>query len=127
MSERMSIISSVEEARQRGDSLPFVLVRQLSEVKRGRTEDIKDQIVWDEVTEVRFFGDCEEIRIFDAGEGLQAARLADANETEFTCRDQEYQLRHKGHFGKSIVLREYFAYDEDGQLFVEATRLKGWR
>ena len=40
--------------------------------------------------------------------------------------EQDYALTHDGNFGRTLTVVEYLAYDEDGQLYRAATRLKGW-
>lgn len=124
--ERFTLLN-IEDAKQRGSALPWVLVRQFSSIQMGRTKDIA--IDWEEVTEVRFFGETEEIRIFEASGTLCAAALRDAGDEveDETCHDMTCKLEHKPHFGNEITIREYFDYDEDGQLYVAASRLKGWR
>lgn len=125
--ERFVILTDIEVAKQRGSDLPWVLVRELSTLKLGATETIS--IHWDEVTEARFFGETKEVRIFESGGILCAAVLRDAEDEieDETCHDMTYQLEHKPHFGSEVTIREYFDYDEDGQLYVTASRLKGWR
>ncbi len=120
-------VISLNDAKEQGQLLKWVLVRQLSSVAMG--EVINMPIDWDEVTEVRFFDEEKEIRIFERDGDLCSAVIADsASDVEnVDFRDRTISLEHKGAFGREITVREYFDYDEDGQIFVAATRLKGWR
>jgi hypothetical protein len=120
-------VLSVETAKREGMALPWALVRQLSSFQMGKTEALS--IDWDEVTEVRFFDESKEIRLFERNGELSAAIVSDSEEdTEnVTFRDVQKKLEHKGQFGSAVTIREYFAYDEDGQLYLAASRLKDWR
>ena len=53
-------------------------------------------------------------------------RLEDAQEDETTCVERTYPLAHRGAFGQALTVVEYLQYDEDGQMYRAATRLKGW-
>lgn len=118
---------SLEDAKREGMVLPWALIRQLSLVQMGETSRLS--IDWDEVTEARFFDNDKEIRIFEAEDGLSAVLLSDGeNEAEgVTYRDTVRELEHKEWFGAAVSVREYFGYDEDGQLCAVASRLNGWR
>lgn len=120
-------VISLNDAKEQGQLLKWVLVRQLSSIAMGEVS--KKTIDWDEVTEVRFFDDKKEIRIFERDGELSAAVIADsAGDVDgVDFRDRTISLEHKEAFGEEITVREYFDYDEDGQIFVAATRLKGWR
>jgi hypothetical protein len=126
-------VLSVETAKREGMALPWALVRQLSSFQMGKTEALS--IDWDEVTEVRFFDESKEIRLFERNGELSAAIVSDSeedkknekNKENVTFRDVQKELGHKGQFGSAVTIREYFAYDEDGQLYLAASRLKDWR
>jgi hypothetical protein len=120
-------VLSVETAKRDGMALRWALVRQLSSFQMGETDSLS--IDWDEVTEVRFFDESKEIRLFERNGELSAAIVSDSEEdTEnVTFRDVQKKLEHKGQFGFAVTIREYFAYDEDGQLYLASSRLKGWR
>ena len=106
-------ILELEQARKDSAAFPYVLVRELSRVWLGERQ--RAELNWDEATELRFFG--------GAGR-LQAVLLAD--EAEDKCHDRSFPLAHNGAFGRELTVREYLDFDEDGQLYVKATRLKGW-
>lgn len=112
------------EAENMAQGYPYVLVRELSRLYLGETA--QTDILWDELTEARFFNDTSELRIWEEDGQFSAVLLEDENEDETTCMEKSYNLAHKGLFGKKLTVLEYFEYDEDGQLYRAATRLKGW-
>lgn len=110
----------VNKALERGLSLPYALVRSLSEVTLGPAPASVDL---DELLEVRFFSEQEEIRIFQGEEGLQAVRLPDVEggaALPVTCKLMNPI------FGCEITLCREVAFDEDGQAYVSGLRLTGW-
>lgn len=113
-----------QEAQVQAQDYPYVLVRELSRVYLGEASQV--DIQWDEVTEVRFFDGQSELRIWREEKALTAVRLEDAQEDETTCVEWTYPLAHKGAFGQALTVVEYLQYDEDGQMYRAATRLKGW-
>jgi hypothetical protein len=121
-------VLSVETAKRDGMALRWALVRQLSSFQMGETKPLSSSIDWDEVTEVRFFNESKEIRLFERNGELSAAVITDSEEDKenVTFRDVRKELGHKGQFGSAVTIREYFAYDEDGQLYLASSRLKGW-
>lgn len=112
------------EAKTMAQGYPYVLVRELSRLYLG--EAAQADIRWDELTEARFFNDTSELRIWEEGGQFSAVLLEDEGEDTTTCMEKSYNLAHKGVFGKKLTVVEYFGYDEDGQLYRAATRLKGW-
>ncbi len=115
-------ILELEQARKDSAAFPYVLVRELSRVWLGERQ--RAELNWDEATELRFFNDTSELRFFGGAGRLQAVLLAD--EAEDKCHDRSFPLAHNGAFGRELTVREYLDFDEDGQLYVKATRLKGW-
>lgn len=115
-------VLELDEARARCADYPYVLVRELSRIWLGETREA--DINWDEITELRFFSESAELRLFRRDGNLQAVLLED--ESEDDCLDKTFPLAHNGAFGEQLIVREYLAYDEDGQLFIAAERLKGW-
>lgn len=112
----------LDEARAMCLDYPYVLVRELSRIWLGETR--KAEINWDEITQIRFFSERAELRLFRRDGALQAVLLEDDSEGD--CLDKTFPLAHNGAFGTWLTVREYLDYDEDGQLFVKASRLKGW-
>ena len=116
--------NDTEAAKEMAQRYPYVLLRELSRVYLGETD--RANIQWEEVTEARFFDDTSELRFWEQDGQLFAVQLEEEEEAEDTCMEQDYALAHDGNFGRTLTVVEYLAYDEDGQLYRAATRLKGW-
>jgi len=115
--ERMEVQSALEQ----GMDLPYALIRSLSQVTLGLTPKAVDL---EELIEARFFSETEEIRIFQSEDGLEAARLS--MEADDIWLEESRQLMNPV-FGSSITLSRKVSFDEDGQAYVAAVRLTGWK
>lgn len=113
---------TVERALHDGHALPFVLARCLSEVKFGINTELPAS---EELLEVRFFNSEKEIRLFRRQGRLEAVCLT--QEPEDDCLEEEYEIANPSLFGTSFTLSKLLDVDEDGQTFVKATRLTGWK
>jgi len=78
----------------------------------------------EELIEARFFNETEEIRLFQGEDGLQAVRLS--AEAGDIWLEETRQLMNPV-FGSSITLSRNVGFDEDGQAYVAAVRLIGWK
>ena len=104
---------------------PYALLYMISERILARTEDLAG-IRWEECLEARFFSEKEELHLFDDGEGMRAV-LCEETDTQNQA-DTEYELQKAFIPGmRRLTVREYFSYDDDGQLRVAKTRLAGLR
>lgn len=110
----------VQAALEQGLTLPFALVQSLSCVTLGKTPENVDTT---ELLEARFFDAKEEIRIFRRDDALCAVKLEE--EPEDCPLEETYSLDNR-RFGGSVTVRHTLRGDEDGQMFVSATRLCGW-
>lgn len=114
----------VWEALDRGQALPFALVRSLSGVTLGPTPETVDL---EELIEARFFSAGEEVRIFQGEVGLQAVCLTDG-EGDIALDRPPYKLANKLKFGEATIMSKWVLdFDDDGQAFVACTRLTGWK
>ena len=112
---------TVEAALARGKELPWALVRSLSSVTLGPVPaELPPE---DELLEVHFFSEAEEIRLFRDGAGLRAARLAEGPETPVIRR--EFEVENPA-MGKTITVCWRIEADEDGQCALTGARLAGW-
>ena len=109
------------EALERGMALPFALVRSLSQVTLGPVPEAVDLA---ELLEARFFSEREEIRIVQSGDGLRAVRLA-AEEGD-VCLPETRPLMNP-RFGAELSLCQQVEFDGDGQAYISAARLTGWK
>ena len=115
-----------EEAKTKSGNYGYVYLREMSRQYMG-VNNI--DINWDQIIEARFFDKASELRFFKYGKELKAVLIEDNGGEEgidFNTSDK-IDLLHDGKFGKSIIVREYFDYDPDGQIFVTASRLVEWR
>ena len=112
---------SVREALSAGGALPFALIRSLSQVTLGRTPARVEE---EELLEARFFSETQEIRIFQGADGLRAVRLT--GEASDRVLEQTCALEND-RFGGTLTIARVLEWDEDGQAYVAATRLTGWK
>lgn len=111
----------VDRALERGRSLPYALVRSLSKVELGPAPA---EIDLSELTEARFFGPDEEVRIFLGEDGLRAARFWKG--AEDTVIERKHTLANRDLFGRSVTIQQFLTFDGDGQAAIAYTRLSGW-
>lgn len=101
----------------------YALVYMISELKLCQTAYI-GEIDWEECLEARFFSEDKELHIFDGEDGKKAVEVKDDGKENII--EKKIQLDNKfRNIGKFISVQEYLAYDKDGQVSVEITRLKG--
>ena len=112
---------TAEEAIRRGLMLPFALIRTVSSVSLGNTPT---QIETDELLEARFFSDVQEVRLFRRDGQLQGAVLK--QEAAKNYWEKAYRVENPA-LGSEIVVRYELEADEDGQTYVSAARLAGWK
>ena len=111
---------TVQEALERGRTLPWAWVRCLSQVTLGPVPSDIDQ---EELIEARFFSADEEIRMFRAGGQLRAVRLR--IEPEDNTLERTYQIENPK-FGQTVTVCYTLEADEDGQVSLGTARLTGW-
>lgn len=112
---------TVQEAMERGQDLPWVWVRCLSQVALGPALSDIDR---EELIEARFFSTEEEIRIFRSCGQLCSVRLC--GEPEDNTLERTYQIANKQKFGETITVCYTLEADEDGQVSLGTARLTGW-
>jgi hypothetical protein len=82
------------------------------------------ELAWDECIDARFFSDDGELHIFEDDGQLSAVQVSDAGEEDTVV--QKYELsKHFSNLGNTLLVQEYLEADEDGQMQVKLTRLKG--
>lgn len=111
---------TVEDAIRLGTELPYAYITRLSEVTVGPTPDVFGT---GELLEARFFGPDREVRIFRCEDDLCAVMLED--EAGDVYLDKTSRIR-RSCFGKTLTLRRYLSFDEDGQAYIAETRLLDW-
>ncbi len=109
------------EAVELGKALPWAFVREYSRVTLGRTADGADP---EEMLEAFFFSPEKEVRLWRQGGSLHAAVLTE--EAGDVYLEERYALDDP-RLGREITVRKYVSFDEDGQAFIAASRLSGWK
>lgn len=111
---------TVQEALERGQTLPWALVRCLSQVTLG---PVPTDISQEELIEARFFSADEEIRVFRSCGQLRAVRLYAG--LEDNTLEQTRHIKNSK-FGRTIKVCYMLEADEDGQMNLTTARLTGW-
>lgn len=112
----------VQEALGRGSALPYGWICTLSGVSLG---PVPAELHLEELVEARLFGPTEEVRLFRREGALQAAALTE--EPEDRVLAETYSIQNKALFGTELTVHQILDADEDGQCYVAAVRLAGWR
>lgn len=132
-----------DQALAEGLALPYALLVTYSSVTLGETPA---QVDPEELLEARFFSGTREIHLFREGQILRAVSLSDTGtgsgaetdggamrdggaETDSgaeTAGVERFKLENSG-LGDWIAVKSYLDYDEDGQAYVCARRLAGWK
>ena len=112
---------TAEEAIRRGLMLPFALIRTVSSISLGNTPA---QIETEELLDARFFSDVQEVRLFRRDGQLQGAVLKQDADKDYL--EKIYRIENPA-LGREIVVRYELEADEDGQTYVSAARLAGWK
>ena len=129
MAYRVDPIDNVEVAKKMIEGFDYALIYMISEVilKKIDKTDIVESINWEECEEARFFSENKEIHFFRENGKLQAVKTSDdQNESKMDCMQKKYELASKfRNLGRSVLVKEYLEYDEDGQVRIAQTRLRG--
>ena len=94
----------------------YALLYMISEVVLAKTDSIVE-INWAECIEARFFSADKELHFFEADGEMQVAEVSDGDGQDEVVKFQD--------MGKTVLVKEYIDYDEDGQANVVLTRLQG--
>lgn len=101
----------------------YALLYMISEVILTRTDSLK-QIDWNQCMEARFFSRDKELHFFESEGNMKAVNISDGDGQNEVVK--QYDLANKFQtMGKSVFVKEYLDYDEDGQANVVLTRLQG--
>ena len=111
-----------EEAIQRVGFYPYALVYNMSSLYFGKVEEI-GSLDWEECMEARFFSEQEELHLFHRGEQMVGAVIGDSDDQGVILRSYQLDAPWCSSYGKTVLVKEYLEEDEDGQVYVSATRL----
>lgn len=112
-----------EDARMQIQDCEFALIYMISELIFTRVE-ILSEINWRECVEARFFSEDKELHFFHIDGEWKIVQVSDKDEKDTIIK--KYELANKfRNLGKNVLVKEYIAYDKDGQANVTLTRLMG--
>ena len=116
-----------DEAIQTGSKLEYALLYMMSELVFCRGKDINlQEINFDECLEARFFGPEKEVHLFRNDDRWTAVVTEDKEDLDHIDRKYRLSKNHQNTgIGRELIVREYIGYDEDGQAYIEKTRLAG--
>ena len=101
----------------------YALLYMISEIVLTKMDSLAE-INWEECTEARFFSEDKELHFFEVDGEMQAVGVSDGDDQNQVVK--EYELAGKFQaIGKTVLVKEYIDYDEDGQANVVLTRLQG--
>lgn len=82
------------------------------------------EIAWDECIDARFFSDDGELHIYEEDGQLSAVQVSDSGKEDMVVKKYKLAKRFSD-LGNTLIVQEYLEADEDGQMQVKLTRLKG--
>ncbi len=100
----------------------YLWKQELSCVFLGRIEDAGD-LEEENLLEARIFADGKELHLFYFEDQLRAV-VTTAGEEE-DCLEERQILRER--FGKSLTIRHYIGYEEDGQAYIMRSVLNDYQ
>jgi hypothetical protein len=115
----------LQEAYQSVKDYTYALLYMISQRILCKTEELP-MIDWEECQEARFFSEEKELHIFEDEEGMRAIIVYDTDQEDIMVKEYELDNMFVS-LGKTVLVQEYLAYDDSGQVSVELTRLKGIR
>ena len=114
---------SMSETIKNIERYEYVLLYMMSELKLCKLSQIS-QIDWEECLEARFFSKDKELHVYLEDGKHEAVEISDLEITDVVLKKYELASKHRN-LGSWLCVQEYLAYDEDGQAYVELTRLLG--
>lgn len=107
-------ISSIDKTVE---NYRYVWIQGYDIVNLGEVKDVK--INYDTIIEARFFSPDKELHIFPFGDEMCAVEIIKEDNDDYF--EEKQMLRKR--FGKSITLRYYIDYEDDGQAYITNTVL----
>ncbi len=101
----------------------YALLYKISEMSLKKADDITENDL-DELTEARAFSESSEIHLFRQNDQLKCLKITDSGQDDILM--EKYALENRfGAIGKTVIVKKYIGYDEDGQAYIELKRLAG--
>jgi hypothetical protein len=113
----------LSQAYEQVNQYEYAYVYMMSKMVLCKVDELP-LIDWEECLEARFFSEDRELHIFEGNDGMQAVLIEDGDSVDCNIRSYELVPKFKG-VGKELEVQEYLDFDEDGQIYVVQTRLKG--
>lgn len=114
---------TVKEGLRQGKELPYSWICTISRVYLGQNQI--GEIPLDELLEARFFNQNKEVRMFRREGELQAVVYEEQPWDRVLT--QKYVVQNQALFGNELIVHQIIDVDEDGQCYVAATCLSGWK
>ena len=112
-----------EAAREQIDSFAYGLLYLTGGIQlAAKPQD--DQIDWEECYEARFFSTNKELHLFENNGERKAILVEDEAKDAVTVRSYKLSSKYRS-VGKTVQVKKYLSFDEDGQAYVALTRLCG--
>ena len=112
---------SWKEAIEKSNHFPHALIYMMSDLLLLSSDNMESSdINYEEVLEARFFGKNGEIHLFSSDESISSVEISDEESEE--VRDVWHPLEERFKSKGQLLVRQYIAYDEDGQGYVVLTR-----
>lgn len=120
-------IENIENAISKGEKLPYIYIRNLSDLYVGKTSNYildGNKIDENEVIELSFFGNNNEIKIMKSNNSLSAVEIIKEDSDDIISKT--FKINNKVN-GTEITVDYHIDYDQDGQAFIKTKRLADWR
>lgn len=116
---------SFEEGKKMVQDYEYALIYYYSDKYFGKVCNLVE-INWAECLEAYFFNKKGQMYMYESESAkMDAVVFEEEQGVTYNCVDRKYEVANifKAGTGKQIIIREYLNSDEDGQTFVEYTRL----
>ena len=125
MAYSVTNVNNIQDAYKSVKEYEYALVYMMSEIKLCEASKIADDFMWEECLEARFFSKEKELHVFDGEDGKKAVIILETDTENTQIKRYELNGKVSPSDKKALLVTEYLAYDEDGQAYVELTRLSG--
>ena len=116
---------TVEWLKEHMTEFPYALLYMMSGIVFCETRELEAKpIEWEECLEARFFAPDRELHMFEQEGDVTVAEISDDGDGDEEIIRYALDNRFRKP-GKTLLVKQYLDYDEDGQAFVTLTRLCG--
>ena len=121
--EIQEIPADSAELEKEAACYPYVIAHMYSDILCG--EGVQNKINWDELVELRAFGETGELHVYEQNGSLKAIRILEKESSDEDTVVKYYSVRKAvSSMGEEcrLAVKEYLEPDEDGQAVVVYTR-----